>query len=193
MKRTDAIAFAGMIPILSAGEALVEGNGKSPVRVVFYEDLQCPDCAAYRKMMDEQLLPKFGAQAAFEHRDFPLPKHKWARNAAIVARFFASSNPETAVAFRRMALANLTTINPENFNARLSEFATSHCVEPAQAIAVLDDPRYAKLVEDDYQEGIARGISKTPTVFVDGERFVERFEFEDVAKPIRVALEASKR
>ena len=193
MKRTDAIAFAGMIPILSAGEALVEGNAKSKVRVVVYEDLQCPDCAVYRKMMDERLLPEFGAQVAFEHRDFPLPKHKWARKAAIAARFFAASKPETAVAFRRMALANLTSITPENFNDRLSDFAKNHGVEPAQAIAALDDPRYAKLVEDDYQEGIARGISKTPTVFVDGERFVEPFEFEDVAKAIRAALEASKR
>lgn len=187
MKLGAVIGFA------SAEEALVEGNAKSSVRVVFYEDLQCPDCAAYRKMMDEQLLPKFGTQVAFEHRDFPLPKHKWARNAAIAARFFGSSNPETAVTFRRLALANLTTINPENFNAHLSEFAKSHGVEPTRAIAALDDPKYAALVEDDYQEGIARGISKTPTVFVDGEPFVEHFEFEDVAKAIRAALEASKR
>jgi protein-disulfide isomerase len=193
MKLAAALGFACMIPILSAEEAFVEGNAKSLVRVVVYEDLQCPDCAVFRKMMDEQLLPKFGAQAAFEHRDFPLPKHKWARKAAIAARFFESRNPETAVAFRRMTLADLTTINPENFNAHLSEFAKSHGVEPNRAIAALDDPRYAALVEEDYQEGIARGISKTPTVFVDAEPFVEKFEFEDVSKAIRAALEASKR
>lgn len=185
MKLGPAIGFG------SAGEALVEGNAKSPVRVVVYEDLQCHDCAAYRKMMDEQLLPKFGAQAAFEHRDFPLPKHQWARKAAIAARFFGSSNPETAVAFRRMTLANLTAITPENFHDRLSEFAKSHGVEPARVIAALDNPGYAALVEEDYQEGIARGISHTPTVFVGGEPFVEHFEFEDLAKAIRAALDAS--
>ena len=175
----------------SAGEALVEGNANSPVRVVVYEDLQCRDCAAYRKMMDEQFLPEFGAQAAFEHRDFPLPKHQWARKAAIAARFFESSNPETAVAFRRMTLANLTAITPENFHDRLSEFAKCHDVEPARVIAALDNPVYAALVEQDYQEGIARGISHTPTVIVGGVPFVEHFKFEDVANAIRAALDAS--
>ena len=194
MKLTAAIALACVFPVFAAEEPpLVEGNAKSLVRVVVYEDLQCPDCAEYRKMMDEQLLPKFGAQVAFEHRDFPLPKHKWARKAAIAARFFGSTSPETAVAFRRMTLENLTTINPENFNDRLSEFAKSHGVEPKRAIAALDEARFAALVELDYQEGVARGISKTPTVFVDAEPFVEKFEVEDIAKAIRAALEASKR
>jgi hypothetical protein len=105
MKVAVAIAFASMlIPAHAAEVPLVEGNAKSKVRVVVYEDLQCPDCAVYRKMMDEKLLPEFGAQVAFEHRDFPLPKHKWARKAAIAARFFAATKPETAVAFRRMTM-----------------------------------------------------------------------------------------
>ena len=193
MKLTAAIAFAGLIPILFAEEPLVEGNAKSLVRVVDYEDLQCTDCAMYRTMMDEQLLPKFGAKVAFEHRDFPLPKHVWARKAAIAARFFGATNPETAVAFRRMILTNLATVTSENFNDRLREFANSHGVEPARAIAALDNPRYAALVEEDYQEGIARGISKTPTVFVDAEPFVEKFEFQALANAIQKAVEASKR
>ena len=43
---------------------LVEGNPASTVRVVVYEDLQCPDCAAFRKMMDADLLPKYKATVA---------------------------------------------------------------------------------------------------------------------------------
>ena len=171
----------------------MEGNANSSVRVVVYEDLQCLDCAVYRQMMDEQLLPMFGAQAAFEHRDFPLPKHEWARKAAIAARFFASSNPETAVAFRRATLANLTALNPEKFHEHLSAFANRRGVEPVRAYRALDDPRYAALVEADYQEGIARGIAKTPTVFVNGQRFGEQFQFQAVAEASRAELEASNR
>ena len=32
---------------------VVEGNPKSPVRVIAYEDLQCPIALLYRKMMDD--------------------------------------------------------------------------------------------------------------------------------------------
>ncbi|MEO8131774.1 MAG: thioredoxin domain-containing protein [Bryobacteraceae bacterium] len=192
LRIATALAFA--LPLFAIEELpLIEGNPKGLVRVVIYEDLQCSDCAAYRKMMDEQLLPKFASQVAFEHRDFPLPKHKWARQAAIAARFFATLKPDTAVAFRRETLAHLSTITPENFNAHLTEFAKAHDVDPARAIAALDEAWFAKLVEDDYQEGIARGISKTPTVFVDSEPFVESFSAEDISKTIQAALEVSKR
>jgi hypothetical protein len=36
-----------------AGSSLqVEGNAASRVRVIIYEDLQCPDCATFRKALD---------------------------------------------------------------------------------------------------------------------------------------------
>ena len=38
--------------------------------------------AAFRRMLDEKLLPKYGDEVAFVHRDFPLAKHAWARQAA---------------------------------------------------------------------------------------------------------------
>ena len=51
--------------ISSAGllaQGLVEGRAGSPVRVLIYEDLQCPDCASFRVMMDQQILPKYGGR-----------------------------------------------------------------------------------------------------------------------------------
>ena len=35
-----------------AAERFVEGIDHSPVRVLIYEDLQCPDCADFRRMLD---------------------------------------------------------------------------------------------------------------------------------------------
>ena len=82
----------------SAADRLIEGDPKSSVRVIIYEDLQCPDCADFRRMLDTQLLPRFAAKVAFEHRDFPLAKHAWARKAAIAARerreHVTPSNPQ---------------------------------------------------------------------------------------------------
>ena len=69
----------------AAEQPMIEGNPKSNVRVVIFEDLQCPDCAVFRKMLDEKLLPKYKATVAFEHHDFPLAKHSWARQAAVAA------------------------------------------------------------------------------------------------------------
>ena len=67
----------------SQQQTLVEGLAESKVRVLIYEDLQCPDCAAFRRMMDEKILPRYQDRVAFVHRDFPLAKHAWARKAAV--------------------------------------------------------------------------------------------------------------
>lgn len=176
----------------SAAQPLVEGNAAAAVRVIVYEDLQCSDCAAFRRMLDEKLLPRYGARVAFEHRDFPLAKHAWARQAAIAARFFQASSPELAVAFRKHMLAGIRQTTTANFQERLAAFAREHGVDSQRAAAALEDARYAELVEKDLQEGVARGVAKTPTVFVDGAPFIETFTVEEITKAIEAALAAAK-
>ncbi|HEX4594717.1 MAG TPA: thioredoxin domain-containing protein [Bryobacteraceae bacterium] len=171
--------------------APVEGAA-SPVRVVIYEDLQCPDSAHFRAMLDEQLLPRYGAKVRFEHRDFPLPKHNWARQAAIAARFFEERQPGLGVTYRKQTLANLRTIHLYNFNEHLSQFAKEHGVDPTQAVAALNDQNLAALVDKDYQDGVASGIARTPTILVNGKPFIETFTFEDVSKAIDASLASSK-
>jgi protein-disulfide isomerase len=166
---------------------LTEGNPDSEVRVLIYEDLQCPDCAHFREMMDQQILPRFGRQAAFEHRDFPLANHNWAKGAAIASRFFTTVSPQLAIEWRRYALANLSWITPDNFNPALSAFAREYGVDPAKATAALDDQSFADAVDRDYRDGVARGIAGTPTVLVGDKPFIETFPFEEISESLEKA------
>lgn len=176
----------------AAERHLTEGAAQSPVHVIIYEDLQCPDCADFRKMLDETLLPRFGSTVRFEHRDFPLAKHSWSRKAAVAARFFEETKPGLGLAYRKYSLSHLRQIYAEDFDDHLAQFAKDHGVDPSKAIAALIDQRLADLVEQDYQEGVARGIAHTPTVLVNGRPFVETFPVEDVAKAIEAELAAAK-
>ena len=187
------IALLAAASALLAQEPLIEGNPASPVRVIVYEDLQCPDCANFRVEMDNVLLPRFAKTVAFEHRDFPLAKHAWARKASIAARFFGSVTPEIGLEFRRETMRRLREIKPEAFNEHVAAFARAHNVDAGKALAALEDPAIAAAVEADYQDGVARGVAHTPTVLVDGEPFVERFPIEDVVKSIEQALKASSK
>ena len=85
MSRTAVAALLASLPVFAADQHVIEGALQSPVRVLIYEDLQCPDCTDFRRMLDTQLLPRYAAKVRFEHRDFPLAKHVWARKAAISA------------------------------------------------------------------------------------------------------------
>ncbi|HTT66242.1 MAG TPA: thioredoxin domain-containing protein [Bryobacteraceae bacterium] len=173
---------------LLAQKPIVEGKAGSPVRAVIYEDLQCSDCAAFRRMLDEKLLPAYGAKVAFVHRDFPLAKHAWAKKAAIAARFFGEQQPALGLEYRRYAMAGQELTTDANFNMRLVTFAQAHGIAPDAAIAALSNARYAELVEQDYQDGVSRGVVHTPTVFVNGKPFVETFSFEEISKGIDEAL-----
>ncbi len=174
---------------LSAQQALVEGPTESKVRVLIYEDLQCPDCAAFRRMMDEDLLPRYSGRVAFVHRDFPLAKHAWARKAAIAARYFAGIKPELGLAYRRQVMGAIEQTTLDNFNERLSQFARDNGTDPKPALAALNDPHLAALVERDFQDGVARGVVKTPTVFVSGKAFIESFSAEEISQAIDDALD----
>ena len=173
---------------LSGQQPVVEGLAESRVRVLIYEDLQCTDCAEFRRMMDDKLLPRYATRVAFVHRDFPLAKHTWAREAAVAARYFAERKPELGLAFRRQTMASIEQTTTDNFKERLAQFARANGVDPAAAVAALGDSRLASLVDRDFQDGVARGVVHTPTVFVNGQAFIEHVSFEEISAALDDAL-----
>ena len=162
------------------------------VRVIIYEDLECPDCADFGRTLDEKLLPKYGEAVTFEHRDFPLVKHTWSRKGAIAARFIGESRKALADDFRRYLMGRQMEITRLNFNEMLGRYADSKGIDRASAIAALDDSRLAAAVQADFEEGVAQGITHTPTVLVNGRRFIERFTYEEIAQAIDSELAANE-
>ena len=192
MRTIVGLAAALVSAVGAVAQPIVEGLISSPVRVVIYEDLQCSDCARFRAMLDEKLLPRYGAKVAFQHRDFPLAKHAWARKAAVAARYFQQVKPELGIDYRREVMAHIAEITAAGFEGHLAKFAASRGVDAPSAIAALHDAKLAALVEKDYQDGVARGVAKTPTVFVDGNPFIETFTVEEISAGIDRALAAAK-
>lgn len=173
---------------MSAQQPLVEGKPDSPVRVLIFEDLQCSDCAAFRAMLDEKLLPKYGAKVAFEHRDFPLAKHAWARPASVASRYLQTIDPRKAVKFRQETMKAQRDIKAETFPDWLRKFCTANGLDADKAIAALQDATLQALVQKDFEDGVARGIARTPTALVNGAPFIETFTVEEISAGLDAAL-----
>ncbi len=171
---------------------LTEGDPESPVRVITYEDLQCRDCAWLRRKMDEIILPEYGGHVAFEHRDFPLPKHDWAKEASMAARFFSTIGYGTAIAFRRTILSEISIITKESLVGWVREFAVDYGADPGAAEASMSDARLAAVIQADVQHGLARGVEKTPTVLVGERAFVEWVPLEELAQAIAAEVEKKR-
>ena len=171
---------------------LTEGDPESPVRVITYEDLQCKDCAWFRRKLDDVILPEFGGHVAFEHRDFPLVKHEWAREAAMAARHFSTVGYGTAIAFRRTILSEISIITKESLPEWVRDFATDYGADPEAAEAALTDARLEAVIDADVASGKERGIEKTPTVIVGNQSFVEWIQIEELSKAIELEVERKR-
>jgi protein-disulfide isomerase len=172
----------------SSRNDVVEGNPASPVKVIVYEDLQCGDCQTFRTLLDEKILPKYGSRVAFIHRDLPLGKHDWARQAAIAARWVYQQDPKLGITFRREIMSEQEHLTANNLKPWLIEFATRNDLDYKDIVSSLNDPRVVTLVDQDSLGAAARGISRTPTVYVGNQALVETITYEDLARLIDVEL-----
>ncbi len=181
------IATAALVLMLAVGPRasaarndVVEGNPASSVRVLIYDDLQCSECARFRVMMDQKILPRYGARVAFIHRDFPLGKHDWAGQAAVAARWVNEQSGELGIIIRREILAEQDAITSQNLKQWLVDFAYRNHLDPkGMAVASLTDQRLITVVDQDRQAAVARGVNRAPTVFVGGVPFAETIIFEE--------------
>ena len=190
--RTQA---AGLALMLAAGHCafasrndVIEGNPASPVKVLIYEDLQCGDCARFRVLLDQKILPRYGSKVAFIHRDFPLGKHDWAVPAAVAARWVYEQSGELGIIVRRELLAEQDSVNSRNLKQWLVDFAYRNHLDPKGIVDSLSDQRLQALVDQDRQSAVARGVSRAPTLFVGGQPFVETIIYDDLARALDEAL-----
>lgn len=167
---------------------VVEGNAASPVKVLIYGDLQSSDCARFRVLLDQKILPRYGSRVAFVHRDFPLGKHDWARPAAIAARWVSEQSNELGITVRRELLAEQDSINSQNLKQWFIDFAYRNHLDPKGIVDAMSDQRLAALVDQDRQSAVARGVSRAPTVYVGGVAFAETIIYDDIARALDEAL-----
>ncbi|MBI2688127.1 MAG: 3-ketoacyl-ACP reductase [Acidobacteria bacterium] len=162
------------------------------VTVTAYDSLQCGDCARFNAMLEESLLPKYRNRVKFLHRDFPLPKHAWSKPAAIIGRRFDEIACGLASGWRTYILNRIKSTTPDTLVDRVREYADEVGVDAGTVLAGLNDELLAAAVDADIREGQARGVTRTPTVFVNNEAFTESFTVEEITAGIEKALSQTR-
>lgn len=149
------------------------------VALVEFVDLQCPDCANAAPVLED-------AQHTYKiplvRYDFPLQKHNWARQAAILARFFDTRSRKTGDQFREFCFRHQpgreapTITTPAELQQQAAKFAAERHI----TLPLIVDPggKLEAKVNQDVALGEAVGIVHTPTIYVvsnksTGKPFVE--------------------
>lgn len=143
------------------------------VAIVEFIDLQCPDCANANPLLKEAAKTY---NIPIVRHDFPLPKHNWSFDAAVIAKYFDSQSKDLGFAWRDYCFQNQPAVTPENLRSYADQFAAkNHTMLP---FVVDPDGKFAKEVKADFAIGQQVGIEHTPTIYVvsnktSGKPFVE--------------------
>jgi protein-disulfide isomerase len=169
MRLLSKLALLGAMAAISIAAQGADASSLKPppgakVAVVVFEDLECPDCA--------RLYPVVVEVAGAHHvpvvlHDFPLPRHPWAFDAALFARFFDTKSEKTGNDFRGYIYQNQPQITRENLRQYVQKFADDNKV-PLPFVIDPEGKLKAK-IKADYDLGQQIGIEHTPTIFVIGK------------------------
>jgi protein-disulfide isomerase len=189
LRRTLTLLLFTVVAATSAENTdIVEGNPFATVRVTIYGDFQCGYCQDLRTMLDEKLLPKYGKQVAFIHRDLPMGRHEWARPAAMVARWVYQQNPQAGITFQRELLAEQEHMTSARLKPWIVQFAIRNKLSEQGITAALTDTTLSTQVDQDIQMATVRGVTKIPAVYVAGKSFVETIIYDDLARVLDQAV-----
>jgi protein-disulfide isomerase len=137
----------------------------SPVALVVFEDLQCPQCA---RAAPQLVQASQTYKIPLVQHDFPLPMHNWSMNAAIMARYFDTHSKSTGDAFRLYIFEHQREILPDNLRGFAEKFAAERKVD----LPFVVDPagKLSALVLSDRDLGKTINLDHTPTIFVVTDR-----------------------
>jgi len=133
----------------------------SPVALVVFEDLQCPQCARAAPLLNQASQTY---KIPLVQHDFPLPMHNWSMNAAIIARYFDTHSKTLGNAFRDYVFEHQREILPDSLRSYAQKFATEHKVE----LPFVVDPagKLSALVIADRDLGKSINLDHTPTIYI---------------------------
>ena len=159
------LALCALILLATSSYAGDTSSLKPPpganVAIVEFIDLQCPDCAAKNPLVKEAAKTY---NVPLVRHDFPLPKHTWSFEAAVIAKYFDSKSKTLGSAWRDYCFENQPAITPESLRGRAEKFAAQNSA--TLPFVVDPDGKFANEVKSDFALGQQVGIEHTPTIYV---------------------------
>jgi protein-disulfide isomerase len=157
LSEIEAEAEAGQNPAL--------GPEGAPVEVVEFSDYLCPVCRRSREMVG-RVRKEFEGQVRWVYMDFPLEMHEGSKEIARAPR--CAGDQGRFWPYQELLLG--ADGRPDR--DELEGLAAKLGLDLARFRACLAGKRHAGEIERDIAEGVAAGVSATPTFLVNGRALV---------------------
>ncbi len=141
------------------------GPVTAAVRIDLFSDFQCPACKALHEQTIKRIKEEYARQGKVRlvHHDFPLPQHKFARQAATLAAAADKLGKYDAVA-DALFLQQDSWSKTGNVDAAVDSVLTPEERKKLRELA--KDPAIAAAIERDVQLGERSQVTSTPTMII---------------------------
>ena len=142
-----------------------KGPADAPVTIAVFSDYQCPYCEKLFPVI-QQVMDKYPSQVRLIVKNFPLPSHKFAQDAAIAS--LAANLQGKFWEFHDMLFKNMNALD----GAKLKEIARELNLDLPKFTTDLKNSSLQDLINRDIVEGNRAEVGGTPCVFVNGKKLV---------------------
>ncbi|MDZ4221338.1 MAG: DsbA family protein [Patescibacteria group bacterium] len=166
--------FSGALRPSEFKESPVRGAANPVVTIFEYADFECSHCAEYQAVIG-RVLAKYPDRVRVVWKDFPFVSVA-SKDAAIAAR--CANEQNMFWQYQGWLFANQGSLGTMAFKEGAAEFGLSD----ARFTECLSNATIHSLVERDFAEGQALGITETPTLVIGDVALVGARPFEEVER-----------
>ncbi len=154
------------------------GPKNAPITLVNFGDYECRSCADLETSL-KAIHAEYPQEVRIVWKDMPNPTvHQEALNAALAAR--CSGEQKKFWEYHEMLMANQSNLGPELY----TEIATTLDLRSGAFNRCLEQQDTLPLVQRTFEEGSALGLTATPTLYVNGERYTGAMTTSDLRRLI---------
>ncbi|HKD79648.1 MAG TPA: thioredoxin domain-containing protein [Candidatus Angelobacter sp.] len=173
----------------------VRGNPNAKVTIVNYDDFECPFCSRMHATLSSDLLKDYGDKVRIIYKDYPLVEiHPWAMRAAVDGNCLGQQNTQAYWDFADYVHANQKVVSGKsrsdafaNLDSAAKEQAQKHQLDQDKLLACVQKQDESQ-VRASMAEGDKLGVDSTPTLFVNGEKFMGVIPEQDFRAALDRAL-----
>lgn len=148
----------------------IKGNPNASIEMVEFSDFQCSACGrAYLEV--KKFMETHGDKVKLVYKHFPLSFHPNAQKAAEAAECAGKHGK-----FWEMHDKLFESQHDLGVGA-LKQYAVDIGLDPDEFNTCLDSGSAAPIVSENMNEGSWRGVSGTPTFFINGQKYLEALTF----------------
>lgn len=165
----------------------------SPVTLVVFSDFECPVCQQEATVLRKNIPATYGDKVRVYFTDFPLESiHPWSRKAAVAGRCMYHEGESAFWDYHDWIYANQSSINPENVDAKIQEYAKGKGMDGMQLGRCLDD-KSAKSATAEVDASLSEGhmlqVSATPTLYLNGRKLEGAVDWQVLTQLIQIEID----